>query len=162
MHEVVELAARLRVEAGRRLVEEEQLGSADNADRHVEAAALPAGELPGPLVRVRREADGLDQFVDVPRPPDRVGRVGRVVRAEVRQQFAHPPLRMVTPGLQHHTDARPPLFVAAGRVDAEHPDPTGGPHPEALEDFDRRGLAGSVRAEQRQHLAGSGGEAHAR
>ena len=44
MHQVVELAAGLRVEAGGRLVEEEQLGPADDADRDVEAAPLPAGE----------------------------------------------------------------------------------------------------------------------
>ena len=44
VHEVVELAPRVRVEAGRRLVEEQQLGPADDADRDVEPAALAAGQ----------------------------------------------------------------------------------------------------------------------
>ena len=50
MHEVVELAACLGVETGGRLVEEEQLGPADDADGDVEAAALPTGELARALV----------------------------------------------------------------------------------------------------------------
>ena len=46
VHQVVELAPGGRVEARRRLVEEQQLGPADDADRHVEPPALTAGEPP--------------------------------------------------------------------------------------------------------------------
>ena len=67
VHQVVELAPRLRVEAGRRLVQEQQLGPADDADGHVQPAALPAGERADPLARVLGQADRLDQLVDVPR-----------------------------------------------------------------------------------------------
>jgi hypothetical protein len=49
----VELAPTLRVEPGRRLVEEQQLRAADDADRHVQPAPLTAGECPDLLVRVR-------------------------------------------------------------------------------------------------------------
>ena len=41
-HQVVEVASRLRVEAGGRLVEEEELGSTDETDRDVEPPSLPA------------------------------------------------------------------------------------------------------------------------
>ena len=61
------LAAGRRVEAGGRLVEEEQLGVADQRDRDVEAALLAAGELAGALVRLLAEADVLDRLVDRPR-----------------------------------------------------------------------------------------------
>jgi hypothetical protein len=43
VHQVVEFAPGLGVEPGRRLVEEQQLGPAHDADRHVQAAPLPAG-----------------------------------------------------------------------------------------------------------------------
>ena len=51
------LAARRGVEAGGRLVEEEQLGVADQRQRHVEAALLAARERRGPGVRLLGEAD---------------------------------------------------------------------------------------------------------
>ena len=42
----MELASGLGVETGRGLVEEQQLGPPDDADRHVEPAPLAAGEAP--------------------------------------------------------------------------------------------------------------------
>ena len=57
VHEVVELPSRLGVEAGRGLVEEQQLGPPDDPDRHVQAPALAARErddlLVGELVQAR-------------------------------------------------------------------------------------------------------------
>ena len=50
-------AARGGVEAGRRLVEEDQLGVADQRERDVEAAALPARERGGALLGLRGEVD---------------------------------------------------------------------------------------------------------
>src|SRR5690606_41030458 len=44
VHQVVEVPAGLGVEPGGRLVEEEQFGTADDADRDVESAALAPGE----------------------------------------------------------------------------------------------------------------------
>jgi hypothetical protein len=54
--ELPELASGLGVEAGRRLVEEEQLGVADDAESDVDAASLAAGELADErlLLRARR------------------------------------------------------------------------------------------------------------
>ena len=59
------LAARRGVEAGRRLVEEEQLGVADQGDADVEAPLLAAGELGGAVVGLSAEAD---QARSSPRP----------------------------------------------------------------------------------------------
>jgi hypothetical protein len=44
VHQVVELAPRRGVEAGGRLVQEQQLGAAHDADRDVEPPPLPAGQ----------------------------------------------------------------------------------------------------------------------
>src|SRR2546423_1125185 len=57
------LAARVRVEAGRRLVEEDQLGVADEREAEVEAAALPTRKAANYLVSLLAEADQLDDVV---------------------------------------------------------------------------------------------------
>ena len=57
-------APRRGVEAGRRLVEEEQVGVADDAEREVEAAPLPAGEGAHPGVGLLVQAGQGDDLVD--------------------------------------------------------------------------------------------------
>ena len=52
-----ELSARLRVEAGRRLVEEEHIGTADERAGDGEPLLLPAGERAEPRVALRLELD---------------------------------------------------------------------------------------------------------
>jgi len=153
VHQVVEVPPRPWVEPGGRLVEEQQLGPAHQADGDVQAAALPPGQGGEPLAGLLGEPHRLEQRVDVAgsRP---LGRgVGGVVAAEVGQEVAHPPAPVVAPGLQDHADPGPPPLVAPGRVDAEHADLAGRAHPEPLQDLDGGGLAGAVRPEQRDHLA---------
>ena len=67
VHQLVELAAGLGVEAGRRLVEEQQLRAADDADRDVEPAALPAGERGDLAVGEFCQPDRVEQLLDVVR-----------------------------------------------------------------------------------------------
>ena len=87
------------------------------------------------------------------------GRVplGRGVRGEVAaqlgQQPARGPPRVVAPRLQDDAGAGPPVLVGVSGVLAQHRDLTGGPDPEALEDLDGRGLARAVRPEQADDLA---------
>ena len=76
-----ELAAGLGVEPGRRLVEEEQLGVADDAERDVDAAALAARQLLDARARLLLEPDGRDHLVDLARV--------RVEPGEVRELLAH-------------------------------------------------------------------------
>jgi hypothetical protein len=91
VHEVVEVASGRGVEAGRRLVEEQQLGPPHDADRHVAAAPLPAGQGTHPLARVRGQPDRLDQVIHVPGARDARRGVRRVVAAQVREQLADMP-----------------------------------------------------------------------
>ena len=57
------MAAGGRVEAGGRLVEEDQLGVAGDAEREVEPAALAAGQRRGAVARAVRQADQLEHLV---------------------------------------------------------------------------------------------------
>jgi hypothetical protein len=97
VHQLVELAAGVWVESGRRLVEEQQLGAADDADRHVEAAPLASGKRHDLLVRVLVQPHHREQLVDVARAGALRRRIGLVVPAEMAQQPARRPARMVTP-----------------------------------------------------------------
>ena len=60
-------AARGRVEAGGRLVEEEELRVADERDAEVEPALLPARQRLHPRARLLLETDERDHLVDVAR-----------------------------------------------------------------------------------------------
>ena len=108
----MEVAPGPRVEAGRRLVQEQQLGPADEPDGGVEAAALAPGQRGQPLLGLLGQPDRLQQLVHVLGPPPPGGRVRGVVAAEVGQELAHLPAPVVTPGLEHHPDLGPPPLVA--------------------------------------------------
>ena len=56
------LPARGRIEAGRRLVEEDELGIADEREREVEPAQLAAGERPDARVALLLEPDELEDL----------------------------------------------------------------------------------------------------
>ena len=107
-----ELAARLGVEPRGRLVEEEQLGPADDAEGDVDAATLPARELRDARARLLLEADGGDHLVDVARV--------RVEPGEVCELLAHRVLARLGRRLQHDAEARLPVEAAVRGVDAEH------------------------------------------
>ena len=62
VHQLVELPPGHRVEAGSGLVEEQQLGPPDDADRDVEPPPLPAGQVRDPPVRLGGEPDQVDQL----------------------------------------------------------------------------------------------------
>ena len=139
-----ELPPRLRVEAGRRLVEEQQRGVADDAERHVEAAPLPTGQRPSARAGLLGQPDQFEHLVHV-------ARIG-VVRRLRLHLLAHGQLAVAAARLQH--DAQLPLPVPAGRrrVLAQHPHLAGVAVPVALADLHRRRLAGAVRSEQREDL----------
>ena len=157
VHQVVELAPRLGVEAGGRLVEEQQLGPADDADGDVEPAALPAGELAGPACRRARSARPPRSARRRPRAGGSRRRVGGVVASRGGRAARAPATcrgraRTAAP---RRAGPATPRRRAPGRRRARVTC-AGRAHPEAFEDLDRRGLAGAVGPEQRQHLARAG------
>ena len=139
------LAPRLRVEAGGRLVEEEQLRIADQRHADVEAALLPAGELAGARVRLALEADRVDHLLDRSRPA--------VVAGEQRERLGDGQVGVEAAALQDDPDPLAP--GAAGRA----ADPRRGPSTSpavaiavSLEDLDRGRLAGAVGPEEGEDL----------
>src|SRR5829696_611175 len=142
---VPEPAARRRVKAGRRLVEEEQLGIADQGKGDVETPLLPAGELRAPRVRLLAQADQVHRLVDVPRRGVVAGvLLDRLARGELRDQAGL---------LQDEADAVSPTPIRPLWVDPQHAHLARIPGPIALEDLDRRGLARAIRAQEGEDLA---------
>src|SRR6185437_7438946 len=127
------------------LVEEDQLGIADQRERHVEPPALPARELRRERLGLLLQADERDRLVDV-------ARLAVVAGVEL-QALAHGEARLGVRLLQDGADAVPPRGVAGRGVDAEHAHLAGRPRTEALEDLDGRGLARAVGPEEGEDLA---------
>jgi hypothetical protein len=139
------VAAGCGVEAGRRLVEEDQLGVADEGQGEVEPALLAAGERAHIRVRLLLQARDRDDLLDVARARIEVGEVPeRLARRDVA----------VHPGrLQDDADALAQLTRVLLGIVAEHRDDAGRAGPVALEDLDRGRLAGAVGPEQAEDLA---------
>ena len=136
----------VRVHARGGLVEEHQFGSADQRAGQREPLLLPAGEpTVGGAGRVG-QAQRAQQ-------PLRVQRVGGVGGHQV-EHLAGPGRGIAAAALQHHADARPQPRVVGDRVQPEHLDGAGVGADEPLAHLHRRGLAGAVGAQQREHLGG--------
>ena len=73
LHLLEDVVARLRIDAGGRLVEEQQRRPVDDGDGEVEPPLHAAGEGAGAVVGPVGQADGGEQLVDpvagVPAPP---------------------------------------------------------------------------------------------
>src|SRR5205823_2700159 len=138
-------AARGRIEAGSRLVEEDEIRVADEGDAEIEAALLSTRQRLHARVSLLREADQRDHLVDVPGAAVVAGE--HPVRLGDGQRG--PELRL----LQDDADPLPKRRSRVARVEPEHLDLAVIAHPIALEDLDRRRLPGTVRAEQAEDLA---------
>ena len=147
------LAAGVGVEAGGRLVEEQQVGVAHEREREVEAAPLPARQRGDEVVAARVELHELDHLVDPPWP--------RVPAGVHLEHLADGEVLLQARVLQHDPHALAHRALAVGGVVAEHRDLAGVAQPVALEDLDGGRLAGAVGAEEAEHLAGGDVEADA-
>jgi hypothetical protein len=149
-----ELLLQERVEAGGRLVEDQQLGlvheGLDDAD------LLPVA--PGQTLDlpIKIEAEPVGQLVD-PRGRDPAAQI-----PQVREQLAsrlpavHDEVAGQVPDLPAHLDA------VGARVEAQHPDASGGRPDQVQQDPDGGGLAGAVGAQIPVHLTGLDLEIQAR
>ena len=127
--------ARLGIEAGRRLVQEEHLRTMDE----------PEGDVEPPLHAARVASH------------DAVGRVGE---PEQIQQLADPRLESADArALRHVADCPPDGICLGDDVVAGHLGPARIRRRQRREHLDRRRLAGSIRAEQPEELAGVDAEA---
>ena len=144
--EIPELPARLRIEAGRRLVEKQQVRIADERAREREPLLLSARERADARVALLLELHQRDHLVRRRAALDRSCGTGAASRARSAcRRAASPAAGCRAAGA---APARP--APSAGRAPRRRP--TSGCR-QALADLDRRRLAGAVRAEQAEALA---------
>src|SRR5262249_1186619 len=139
-HQIPEVAPRLRIEARGGLIEEEQLGIADERAGHREPLLLPAGELPVAGALLVLERDLPEQIVEVP--------PSGVERSEQRERLAHRELPLEASLLERDPEPRAQGAPCVGPALAEDLDSAVRGSEEAFEDLDGGGLAGAVRAEE--------------
>ena len=152
-HELPGVPAGGRIEPGRRLVQVEQRRIADQAEGKVQAALLPAGQRPDLAALQAGQAHQPDDLGHAARRP--------VVAGRACDRLADGQVRLDRDVLQ---DQAGPLTQLAGAgplagVVAEDLGCPAVAGAEALQDLQRRGLAGPVRPEQRDDLAVADGEA---
>src|SRR5437667_1096641 len=142
-----QLPARLRIQAGRRLIEEQQLRFADERACNRETLFLPARERHDARLALFLEPDEREHFVDRMRLP--------VERPEQRQHLADLQLVGELGFLELNAEAlaqRPSGGAIAPRR-AEDLDLARVGDRQPLEDFDGSGLAGAVGSKQSKALA---------
>ena len=138
------LPARRRVKAGRRLVEEDQIGIPDQRERQVEPPALAARQVPGARVALLAQLHQLDHLVDRAAPA--VIAAVHLDQLRDRQVVLHAAL------LEHDSDALVELALGVRRVHAQHSHVAVAAFAVALEDLDDRCLARPVWSQQTEHL----------
>ena len=144
--ELPRVAAGLRVEAGRQLVEDRDPRVADEGQRDRQALLLTAGQMP----ELR-----LSRFSARPRPSSSAPMsAGFAVEGGVQlQRLADAQLGRQLALLELDADLFAQLVAIVTRVEAEHADRARVRLAEAADGLDGRGLAGAVRAEDREDLA---------
>src|SRR5436190_108463 len=154
--DVPELPARLWIESGRRLVEKQQIGFADECARDRETLFLAARQGYHACLALLLELDEREDFIHTVRLA--------IKRAEQREHFAH--LQLVGELCLLELDSQPLTQGAAGRsvppTRAENLDIAGIGQRQPFQDLDRRRLSGAVGAEQSEALAGSDDEIETR
>ncbi len=146
------LCAPLRVEAGRRLVEEEHARLVNQGQRHVEAPLHAARPATDRAVRGLGQVEALQQLVH---PPASADAEDPRLQSQVVAAAGH---RVQRRPLGDDADLAAHPLRMAQHVVAGDGRPAGIRTRERGQDLDGAGLAGAVRPEQAEHLAGADGE----
>ena len=141
---------RLRVEAGRGLVEQEKAGLVDERTGDREPSFHATGEGLDFVFGAVLELDELEQLLragsrDVTRNIEVAG-VGE-------QVFVDPEFHVERVGLGHHPQPRSDSRAVDHRIEAEHAKLATGRRRDAADHAHRRRLAGAVRSEEAERLA---------
>ena len=152
---VPDVRTALRVEAGGRLVEEEDARRVDQGEREVEPALHPAREPLHLAIRVVRQPDAMQQFFRARAPLLLGDALQRRLQAEVvarREQWIERRF------LQGNADDPPDLRPVLHDVVAAHERRARRRRQQRRQDVDGGGLPGAVRAEEAVDLTGSNRE----
>ena len=132
------------VDAGGRLVEEQDPRATDEGQRQRQALLLAAGEPAPRCGGNRRQAEALEQVRGIERVV--------VVGSEEGQGLGRGHHGVDATLLEHDTDGRHQLCPVGDRIESEDADGSRGGGGQALQGLDGRGLAGTVGAEQGHDL----------
>src|SRR5438067_1294705 len=150
LHQLPEIASRLRIESGGRLIEEQHRRIVDERDREQQPLLLAAGELAGVAPRELLQGAQADELIDL----EPVG----VEPPEQRDRLAHGEKVLQRGPLEENAGvlakARAERLAAVAYL-------AGGRRQDPLHDLDGGGLAGAVRAEQAETDAFGHAERHA-
>ena len=140
-----QVAAGLRIEARRRLIEEHQLRCVDEGQRQREPLALTARERVERGIRLLGQREARQQRVGLgPNPVERSEQPDRLARRDPALQRR---------GLQRRANALPHLAGMPARVDAANLDAPRIRRAQADHAFEGGGLAGAVGTNQAEDLA---------
>ncbi len=149
LDELPELAARQRIDARRRFVENQEIGVVDQRAAQAELLAHAAGELLGQPVGEGREAGALQQLGD---PEVALGAALAEQAAEELDILAHAEVRIevLAQALRHEGDPRADRRAMAhiDHVAAQHFDPAFLDALGAGNEAQQRGFADAIRADQ--------------
>src|SRR5262249_10345739 len=126
-------------------VQEDQVGVADERQGEVQPPQLSARQLAAAHVGLLLQACQLQNLLDIAR--------ARVEARPVAQRLPGSHVAVDPARLEDDPDAAAKLDRPSGGIVPQHGYLSAGALPVALEDLYRRGLAGSVRAEQPEDLA---------
>src|SRR5258708_27002 len=148
-----ERAATLRIETGRRLIEEDDLGVVDQRQSERETLRLAPGEC---------DVICVGFVLKLHEPQQLVGAASfRVVAAEEIERLARRDLVVETRGLQLHADQRANLVGVLVPVEPADRDLASIRLGETCDQCQGRGLSGTVGAEEAEDLAGTDREVDA-
>ena len=150
LDQVPRLAAGLRVEPGRQLVEDRDLRPADERQGDRQALLLAARQVPVGRVALVVEPEVVDQLA-------RIGRVS-VERGEQVERLADGDPVGQLALLELDADEGPQSVAVPPGIEPEHADRAGVGRPQTGDRLDGRGLAGAVRSEDAEDLALLDGE----
>ena len=138
--------AGLGVEAGGGLIEEQQLGAADDGQSDIEAATTPSGQARGAGAGVVGESHAIDGLGDVGGPSEKT--------SDVADGLGDSEVLEVRGGLRDDADAGAPGARGAPGVLPQDGDGAAAATAQTLEDLDDGGLAGTVWPQERKDSAG--------
>ena len=145
LDQVANLETDLRIESGGRFVEKEHLRIVDKRERESEALLLSAGKRGVIRVFFFPKLKTFQQRIAIDR--------ATVKRGEEFERLVHRNFVRQIRRLQTDADAILQLLLLPVGIESEHRHFAGAARPQTFENFNRRRLAGAVRAEQAEDFA---------
>ena len=153
LDEIPQRPARLRIETRGRLIEEDEFGVVHQRQGDRKPLLLAPRQVHRPSIRSLAEVHRVDQLLR--------GHAMLEEAAEQIEQLGHGQARIQRDALELDADTLLDRLWMVANIEAEHLNRAGLGRSQALENLDRRRLAGAVRAQHAEDFAACDLEAHA-